>query len=254
MNKYRIFPLLLVYSVAWGLVVSSCSGSATKNGLIRQLATPFPQSQNTNSAGPSVGEPTPSGVNGAVTTDDSDRWSKPKCEWNPEKTRQTCVFTLDEYESGQYIYEFGGEKSAAEKEYAEKRKTATINGIVSFIESSDPIEGDTIEGDRSERCELVAISSWGYADSQILAKGRLRWADIPKDCIRPQREFEYLANKDLAWVRGCLIRTAAEKKIKGAHIVPKDWETDAGEFKGPKEKGGIYRKVLVIVERKGRCM
>lgn len=258
MNKNRIFPLLMACSLVLSLVFSSCSGSESQNVLIKPLSTPFPQLQNTNSGGPIVGEPNPNRANvnsqGTITRNDSDRWSKPKCEWNPENTRQTCVFTLDEYESGQYVYEFGGQKSAVEKESAEKRKIATINGIISFIESSDPIEGDPIDGDRSERCELVSISSWGFADSQILAKGRLRWVDVPKDCIRSQPEFEYLTNKDLAWVRGCLIRTAAEKKIRGANIAPKDWENDAKEFKGPKERGGTFRKVLVFVERKGRCM
>jgi hypothetical protein len=126
-----------------------------------------------------------------------------------------------------------------------QERNAFLNRIINSIEATKMLKG----------CEILAITSWGYADSiPIKTKPKkLLWSAVPISC-REETEILYLTNNDLAHVRECLIKNEIISRLGGSiTIASKDWESHWKDYDDALSQGPQYRSVVVIIERTGDC-
>ncbi|MCP4663396.1 MAG: hypothetical protein GY856_49025 [bacterium] len=154
---------------------------------------------------------------------------KPICQYSIGGARQDCVFTLADYDPGDYFH-----KKQPREEYART--------VAEFIEETDLQKG----------CSLLAITAWGYADG-LKYRGGLKWSAVPSNCRSTRRGLN-LSEDDLAAVRECLMTHRISTYFGGnIGIQPMNWKKERTNYPDGAQTGSSYRKVEHIIERTGKC-
>lgn len=226
-SKIVVFSVVLL---SFSLILSCSQPESSNNGLLPRLPENDNKVSNTsdNKNDNSRASATPS----VKPTESPNTSSFEDCECElSDCSRQMCTFPLDGYEAGNYNH------SSTELD-------RFINKVVSFIQETELTRG----------CEVLAITSWGYADALVLKSKSLKWTDVPDACKKNLAEFAYLRNDDLAQVRECLVKNLISSRLGGSiDITAKNWRSDWEAYNGSRFIGPDFRKVVIKIERIGTC-